>query len=102
MSISLIQIVCLAFFINLAVFRRQFLQPLDRLSSSWGEAVIKSSAIVMFFVLFVVLLPSWAVQTETVAKLDRSIQDLVGLGLWISGLGVGIGGLILAHRDSRI
>lgn len=102
MSMSLVQIVGLIFVVFVVLFRRQILRPIDRLSSSWSDAFIKATTIVLFLVLFVILIPSWAVQTETVAKLDRPIQDLIGSGLWVGGLSAGIGGLWLAHRDSRI
>ena len=49
-----------------------------------------------------VVVPSMVLQSETVARLDRPVQDVIGVGLWSGGLAVGLLGLWYTHRERRI
>ena len=80
----------------------RFAGRIDRLAVPWLDAWMKTAIIVVFFVAFTVYVPSVVLQTETVAGLDRIIQDIIGSGLWVLGLGVGLWSLWYAHRDRRI
>ena len=61
-----------------------------------------TSAIAAFGVVFTVYAPSRVLQLETVARLDRIVQDIIGTGLWVLGLAIGLWALWYAHRDRRI
>jgi cytochrome c553 len=74
----------------------------DRMSSPWLDAFAKAIAIVAAVALFTIFIPDWALKTSTVANLDRIYQDIIGVGLWASGLALVLGGLWWAHRESRI
>ncbi len=74
----------------------------DRLHMPWLDAWLKTAVIVVGFIAFTVLVPSWAMQTDTVAGLDRLAQDLVGTGLWLFGMVGGLWALWYAHREDRI
>ena len=74
----------------------------DRLQTPWLDAWLKSGLIVIGFIVFTVFVPDWAMQTETVSKLDRRVQDLVGTGLWVAGLAAGLWALWYAHREDRV
>ena len=74
----------------------------DRVNLPWFDAWLRSGLIVAFFVIFTVYIPSRIIQTETVGRLDRIVQDIIGSGLWVGGLLAGLVGLWWAHRDSRI
>lgn len=74
----------------------------DRLHVPWLDAWLKTAAIVAAVILLVVVLPDWALKTSAVSKLPRAGQDVVGLGLWGAGLGVVLGALWYAHKESRV
>ncbi len=74
----------------------------SRLHVPWLDAWLKTAAIVAAVVLLVVVIPDWALKTSTVSKLSRVGQDVVGLGLWGAGLGVVLGALWYAHKESRV
>ncbi len=74
----------------------------DRISMPWFDAWLRAGIIVAFFVVATVFIPSIIMQTETVARLDRPVQDVIGSGLWLGALLAGLGGLWWAHRDNRI
>lgn len=102
MGISFFQAVGLVFIVFSAVFWKPILRPLDRLDSTWSHAVLKSIGIFLFIVLAIVMIPAWVLQSDSVAKTDRIVQDLIGSGVWLAGLGLALGGLVVAHRSSRI
>jgi mono/diheme cytochrome c family protein len=74
----------------------------DRISMPWLDAWLRAGIIVVFFVVATVFVPSMIMQTETVGRLARPVQDVIGSGLWIGGLLAGLAGLWWAHRDNRI
>jgi mono/diheme cytochrome c family protein len=74
----------------------------DRISLPWLDAWLRTGIIVVYFVVATVFVPSFVLQTETVGRLDRPVQDVIGSALWLGGLAVGLLGLWAAHRDRRI
>ena len=74
----------------------------DRLETPWLDAWLKTATIVLAIVFLTVVLPNWLLQTEAVAELDRSVQDLIGASTWGVGLIACLVALGYAHRDSRI
>ena len=84
------------------VLAPRLLSANDRLTMPWLDAWLKTAVIVIGFIAFTVYVPSWAMQTDTVAGLDRLVQDLVGTGLWLLGMGAGLWALWYAHREERI
>lgn len=74
----------------------------DRISLPWLDAWLRTAIIVVYFVVATVVVPSLVLQTETVGRLDRPLQDVIGSALWLGGLAVGLLGLWAAHRDRRI
>ena len=74
----------------------------DRVNLPWLDAWMRSGIIVAFFVIFTVYIPSRIIQTETVGRLDRIVQDVIASGLWLGALLAGLAGLWWAHRDNRI
>ena len=92
----------LSLFVGLLVLGPRIASQNDRLDTSWVDAGLKAVTIVLGFVIGIVFIPNWAMQSSTVAKLDRPIQDLIGSGLWAAGLGLGLWTLWYTHRESRI
>ncbi len=76
--------------------------PADRLAMPWFDAWLRAGIIVVFFIGATVVAPSLVLQSETVSRLDRPVQDVLGSGLWIGGLAAGLWGLWYAHRENRI
>ncbi len=74
----------------------------DRLDFPWLDAWLRTALIVVAVVFFVVYIPSWALQTETVGKLGDFGQQLIGVSLWMVGLCVVLGALWYAHKEDRI
>ena len=88
--------------VGLWVLADRILGKIDRLTVPWLDAWLKTGIIVIWFVVFTVFVPSEVLQTEAVAKLSDTAQDLIGVSLWALGLGAGLAGLWYAHRESRI
>ena len=84
------------------VLAPRLLSANDRLNVPWLDAGLKTTAIVAAVILLVVVVPDWALKTSAVSKLSRAGQDVVGLGLWTFGLGVVLGALWYAHKESRV
>jgi mono/diheme cytochrome c family protein len=74
----------------------------DRLSMPWLDAWLRVAIISVFFIVALAFVPSMILQTETVARLPRMVQETITLGLWGGGFAVGLWGLWYAHRDGRI
>lgn len=74
----------------------------DRLDFPWLDAWLRTALIVIAVIFFVVYIPSWALQTETVGKLGDFGQQFIGVSLWMAGLGVVLGTLWYAHKENRI
>jgi mono/diheme cytochrome c family protein len=84
------------------VFAPRLVSSNDRLAMSWFDAGLKTMVIVVGFIIFTVFVPNWAMQTDTVAGLDSTAQDLIGSGLWLGGLAAGLFALWYAHRRDHI
>ncbi len=74
----------------------------DRLNVPWLDAWLKTASIVIAVYFLVIFIPNWALQQGPVAGLSRFGQDLIGTGLWTIGVGILLGGLWYAHRESRV
>jgi uncharacterized membrane-anchored protein len=73
-----------------------------RTETSWLDAWLKAIVIVVFVVFFTVYLPSYVLQTSTVAEFDRIAQDLIGAAVWGAGFVATIWGLWYAHTQRRV
>lgn len=76
--------------------------PVDRLDVPWPIAWLKTAVIVIGIVVATVLLPSWILQLDAVADLDRMVQDLIAVTIWGAALAGCIGALWYAGRKHRI
>ena len=74
----------------------------DHRDLSWLDAALKAVVIFVTVALVTVFVPSFALQHEEVAKLDRDLQDLIGAGLWAAGFVGSLWLLWYAHRHDRI
>lgn len=92
----------LAAAVGLLVLSPRIVSVIDRLDVPWLDAWLRSAIIVVYFVVATVVVPSVALQSETVSRLDRPIQDVIGVGLWTGGLALGLLGLWYTHRERRI
>ena len=86
----------------LLVLSPRIVSVIDRLDVPWLDAWLRSAIIVVYFIVATVVVPSLTLQSETVSRLDRPIQDVIGVGLWTGGLAVGLLGLWYTHRERRI
>ena len=68
----------------------------------WAEAGLAGLAIVAYFALATVWLPSWVLRLPAVAQASRSVSDLVGTMVWVVFLLLGMWGLRLAQRRGWI
>jgi hypothetical protein len=59
-------------------------------------------AIVAYFVLATVWLPSWVLRLPAVAQASRFVADLVGTAVWTAFLGLGMWGLRVSQRRGWI
>jgi hypothetical protein len=82
--------------------RRRVFGVNPRTQTSWLDAWLKAIVIVVFVVFFTVYLPSYIVQTSTVAEFDRIAQDLIGAAVWGAGFVATIWGLWYAHHQGRV
>ena len=87
---------------GLLVLSPRIVSTIDRLDVPWLDAWLRSGIIVVYFIVATVVVPSVVLQSETVSRLDRPIQDVIGVGLWTGGLAVGLLGLWYTHRERRI
>lgn len=84
------------------VLSPRIVSTIDRLDVPWLDAWLRAGIIVVYFVVATVVVPSVVLQSETVSRLDRPIQDVIGVGLWTGGLAIGLLGLWYTHRERRI
>lgn len=84
------------------VFRSRVFGANERRETSWIDAWLKAGVIVVFVVFFAVFLPSYVIQTETVAGFDRNAQDLIGSGLFGGAFVATLVGLRYAYRSKRV
>lgn len=68
----------------------------------WAEAGLAGLAIVAYFALATVWLPSWVLRIPAVAQASRSVADLMGTMVWAAFLVLGMWGLRVAQRKGRI
>jgi mono/diheme cytochrome c family protein len=101
-SMAIIAAFALAAAAGLLVLSPRIVSTIDRLDVPWLDVWLRAGIIVVYFVVATVFVPSAVLQTETVSRLDRPIQDVIGSGLWIGGLAVGLLGLWYTHRERRI
>ena len=84
------------------IFRARVFGANERTKTSWVDAWLKASLILVFVVFFAVFLPSYVMQTETVAGFDRNAQDLIGSGLFGVAFVATLWGLRHAYRTKRV
>ncbi len=78
------------------------LAPTDRIHLPWWRAWVKTTVIVLYFVVATVWLPSTLLRLQAVGELPRYARDLIASGVWFVALAVGIWGLWWADREQRI
>ena len=74
----------------------------SRLTIGWGDAWLKSAVIVVGIALFMVVIPAEVIQLDAVTGLDRTVQDLVGAGVWAVGTFGSLAALVWAQRKELI
>ena len=74
----------------------------DATAWSWPTAWMKSGAIVLFFAIGTVYLPSRLLASGPVSRASRTVQDLVGTGVWAVMLGLGLYLLWRGKREQRL
>lgn len=74
----------------------------SRLTIGWADAWLKSAVIVVGIALFVVVLPAKVIQLDAVTGLDRTVQDLVGAGVWAVGIFGSLAALVWAQSKELI
>ena len=92
----------LAFFVVLLVLSPRIIGANDRLNMPRLDAWLKTAVIVVGVIFLTVVLPDWALKTSTVSGWSRFAQDAVGVGVWITGLGIVLWVLWYAHKESRV
>lgn len=75
---------------------------IDRMTVSWSKAWMRTLMIVVGITALVVVIPGWVMTLQFVADLDRTMQDLVGSGVFGAGLLLSLWLLHLAQKSSRI
>jgi hypothetical protein len=68
----------------------------------WTEAGLAGLAIVAYFALATVWLPSWVLRIPALAQASRSVADLVSTMVWAAFLVLGMWGLRVAQRRGWI
>jgi mono/diheme cytochrome c family protein len=84
------------------VLSPRIVSVIDRLDVPWLDAWLRAGIIVVYFIVATVAVPSLVLKSETVSRLDRPVQDVLGVGLWTGGLAIGLLGLWYTHRERRI
>lgn len=84
------------------ILRARVLGTNERTATSWIDAWLKAIAMVVFITFVGVYVPSYILQTSTVANLDRNVQDILGTGAWLIAMVVTFGGLRLAHSYKKV
>ncbi len=92
----------LAALLALAVLYPRLVSRHSRLHVPWLDVGLKVAAIVSAVVLLMVYLPNFVLNLGVVASADRTVQDLVGTGVWALGMAVLFAGLRRAYRENRI
>jgi hypothetical protein len=68
----------------------------------WIAGGLAGLAVVAYFALATVWLPSWVLRLPVVARASRPVADLVGTVVWAAFLVLGMWGLRLAQRRGWI
>ncbi len=68
----------------------------------WPRAWLKATVILLFFTIATVVIPSWVLEWGPVSRASRSLQDILGSGIWFVALALGIWGLWRAQRERII
>jgi len=70
--------------------------------TTWPAAGLVGLAIVAYFALATVWLPSWVLRLPAIAQASRSVADLVGTTVWAVLLLLGMWGTRVAQRRGWI
>lgn len=101
-TMTYVAAVLIAVGVAVLVLWPRFVSVNDRRTIPWLDASLKAAAVVVWFTVFTVLVPNWVLRTDAVADLDRTAQDIIGAGVWLSGFATGVWGLWYASRHNRI
>ena len=101
-NIAYLAALAIAVGVGALVLWPRFVSGGDRGDMPWLDAWLKAIAIVVWFVVFTVYVPSEVMTSDTVSELSRNAQDVIGTGLWVGGMAAGIWGLWYASRHRRI
>jgi mono/diheme cytochrome c family protein len=74
----------------------------DRLQFPLVDAWLRSAVIVVATALVIVFVPNLVLTSEPVSRMERFMQDLIGVTVFGLGLVALLGGLWWAHRESRV
>jgi hypothetical protein len=69
---------------------------------SWTDAGVKAIVIFLVVTVATVFIPSYVMQHEKVAALDRTAQDLIGATIWTVALVAVLMVLRIAQREGRV
>ncbi len=84
------------------IFRSRVFGANEPTDTSWVDAWMKAIFILVAITTFSVYLPSYVMQTSTVAGFDRDVQQLVGTAVWSVAFGSALFLLWYAHREKRV
>jgi hypothetical protein len=69
---------------------------------TWSGAYLGALAIVGYFIVATVWLPSWVLGLRLLTDLPDLVRDLIGAGVWAVFVGAGVVGLRLGQRIGLI
>jgi hypothetical protein len=95
-------VILLGVTVAIILSRHRLFDRIDRRRLRWLDAWLKAFVIAVTIAVLVVVIPARVLELESVADLDRPVQDLIGSGLWFVGLAVALTGLRLAQKHGRI
>lgn len=95
-------VIALGVLVAAVLLRRRLFGRIDRLNGPWIDAWLKAIIIAVVIAILVVIIPAKVLESDAVADLDRTAQDLIGSGLSFGGLAVVLVGLRLAQKHDRI
>ncbi len=101
-SFSIYLAVLAAAAIAVVVLSPRLRRPHDRLETSWLDAWLKAGIIIVLVVTVTVVIPNAVLTSGPVSKMDRIVQDIIGVSFWAGGLLAVLGGMWWAHKESRI
>lgn len=71
----------------------------ERHEFDWPRAWLKGTVIFLFFTVATVILPSMVMESGPLSRAPRTVQDLIGSGVWFVALAVGIWGLWRSSKE---